>query len=293
MEFTAYLKTKHRYSESTLHEKEKQVKNWKKYCGKNQSFDRITTAELLKIVEIRKKKYTAQTLNNQLQTLEQYFYFLLEKGTRKDHPLKNFRIKTNKKPLIKGLLTEEELHQIYENYSSKGHLGGQFDVYRQRNKIILGLMIYQGLNSGSIEKLEVQDIDLQKGIVNVPKTTDFKLNARTLPLEAVQILELNTYLTETRNSLLQLIKTHPENPKLIPNGDKTRFSRFSQSIRRQTGLEQLQTLRNSRITIWLKYHNLREVQYKAGYKSLLSLEKFRRDELESLKQAVEKYHPLG
>lgn len=292
MNFREYLKTQKRYSENTLNEKEKQLQNWKNYCGKNQNFETITTTELLKIVELQKRKYQSQTLNNQLLTIEQYFFYLIEKGIRKEHPLKNFRIKTEKKPLIKGLLTEEELNKMYENYPTKGHYGGQFDVYKQRNKVILGLMIYQGLSSGSIAQIELKDIDLEKGSIFIAERLKTRLNPRNLPLEAVQIMELNNYLTLTRNQLLELIKTDSGTKKLIPLGNNTKFSSITKNIKKQTELQDIQQLRNSRIALWLKQHNVRVVQYKSGYRRLLSLEQFKQDELESLKQAVAKYHPF-
>lgn len=292
MTFKEYLKTQKRYSENTLNEKEKQLQNWQKYCRKNQSFETITTTELLKIVELQKRNYQPQTLNNQLLTIEQYFFYLIEKGIRKEHPLKNFRIKTDKKPLIKGLLTEEELNNLYEGYPTKGHYGGRFDVYKQRNKVILGLMVYQGLSSGSIAQIQLKDIHLEKGSIYISEHLQTRLNPRNLPLEAVQIMELNTYLTQTRNQLLELIKTDKETTKLIPLGKHTKFSSITKNIKKQTDLKELQQLRNSRIALWLKQYNLRMVQYKSGYKRLLSLEQFKQDELESLKQAVAKYHPF-
>lgn len=292
MTFKEYLKTQKRYSENTLNEKERQLQNWQKYCGTNQSFETITTTELLKIVELQKRNYQPQTLNNQLLTIEQYFFYLIEKGIRKEHPLKNFRIKTDKKPLIKGLLTEEELHKIYENYPTKGHYGGRFDVYKQRNKVILGLMVYQGLSSGSIAQIQLKDIHLEKGSIYISEHLQTRLNPRNLPLEAVQIMELNNYLTQTRNQLLELVKTDKETTKLIPLGNHTKFSSITKNIKKQTDLKELQQLRNSRIALWLKQYNLRVVQYKSGYKRLLSLEQFKQDELESLKQAVAKYHPF-
>jgi site-specific recombinase XerD len=292
MNFKEYLKTQKRYSENTLNEKEKQLQNWQQYCGTNQSFETITTTELLKIVELQKRKYQPQTLNNQLLTIEQYFFYLIDKGIRKEHPLKNFRIKTEKKPLIKGLLTEEELNTIYENYPTKGHYGGQFDVYKQRNKVILGLMVYQGLSSGSIAQIELKDLHLKKGSIYIAERLKTRLNPRNLPLEAVQIIELNTYLTQTRNQLLVLIKTDSGATKLIPLGNKTKFSSITKNIKKQTELQDIQQLRNSRIALWLKQHNVRVVQYKSGYRRLLSLEQFKQDELESLKQAVAKYHPF-
>jgi integrase/recombinase XerD len=293
MDFTGYLKRKYNYAERTLQEKADQLGNWKDLCLQSQKLEKLTAKELLILIEILKKKYKIQTLNNHLKTLEQYYNYLVETKKRKIHPLKNFRIKQDSKPLLQSLFTEKELTEIYNNYTAKGHYSGQFDVYKQRNKVILGLMIYQGADSGTLEKLQTRDIDLQAGKIKIPRASDYKLNARTLTLESSQILELHTYLTQTRKKLLKLVKSEKSTKKLFPKSSKTNFSGITQAIKRQTALENVLQLRYSRITIWKKQYNLRETQYKAGYKSLLSLEKFNQEELEELKQAVEKYHPIG
>lgn len=116
-------------------------------------------------------------------------------------------------------------------------------------------------------------------------------------------MALNSYVTETRPKLLALVKAKNENQDIFPQSENTRFSSITKSIfkklsaaksRENAGSEitSIHQLRISRIALWLKRYNLREVQYKAGYKSLQSLEPFNRDELEKLKEAVEKYHPF-
>ncbi len=171
-EFLKYLKDNYHYTESTLVEKEKQVLLWKNLCSGKQNFDKISTAELLKIVELQQKKYTLITVNNQLRTIEQYFEYLQLTEKRKDLPLKNFRIKTPKRNLITGFLTEEELQNIEKEFRAKKYKKGQFGLFGKRNQVILGLMIYQGLSSGCLRELKVKDIDLEKGIIRVPEATE-------------------------------------------------------------------------------------------------------------------------
>lgn len=287
--FLHYLKEHYHYAERTLIEKEKQVLLWKKWCSAKQSFDKINTSELLKIVELQKKKYQLNTINNQLKTIEQYFEYLQFTGKRKDHPLKNFRIKTPKKALITGFLTEEELQNIEKDFRDRTYKKGQFGLFGKRNQIILGLIVYQALNTGSLRELQVKDIDLEKGIIKVPQATENRLKERILPLEASQILELYKYLNETRIELLQISKTVKETEKLFIVSEKTRFSSIASEIRKQINIPSLQQIRNSRINLWLKQYNLREVQYKAGFRYLRSLEYFNQTELENLKQELEKY----
>ncbi|PRA91388.1 hypothetical protein CQ046_23295 [Chryseobacterium sp. MYb7] len=288
-EFLHYLKENYHYTESTITEKEKQVLLWENLCSRKQNFDKLNTAELLKIVELLQKKYALITVNNQIRTIEQYLDYLQLKGKRKDHPLKNFRIKIPKRPLITGFLTEEELQNIEKEFREKKYKKGQFELYGKRNQLILGLMIYQALNTGSLRELKVKGIDLEKGLIKVPEATENRLKERILPLEASQILELYKYITETRPELLQISKTVKETDKLFIIGENTKFSSITKQIRKQINVPSLQQIRNSRINLWLKQYNLREVQYKAGFRYLRSLEYFNQTELENLKQEIEKY----
>jgi len=287
--FLQYLKDNYHYAEKTLEEKERQVLLWKNSCSGKQNFDKIGTTELLKIAALQQKKYTLVTVNNQLRTIEQYFEYLQLTGKRKDHPLNNFRIKTPKRALITGFLSEEELQNTEKEFRQKKYKKGQFELYGKRNKIILSLIIYQGLSSGCLRALKVKDIDLKKGIVRVPEATENRLKERVLPLEASQILELYQYITETRSELLQISKTVKESEKLFITSEKTKFSSITKQIRKQINIESLQLIRNSRINLWLKQYNLREVQYKSGFRYLRSLEYFNQTELENLKQEIEKY----
>ena len=55
----------------------------------------------------------------------------------------------------------------------------------------------------------------------------------------------------------------------------------------------VQQLRASRIILWLKQYNIRQVQYYAGIKYLSSMEKYKQQEMDSLREELEKYFPLG
>jgi integrase/recombinase XerD len=52
-------------------------------------------------------------------------------------------------------------------------------------------------------------------------------------------------------------------------------------------------IRQSVITHWLKMYDIREVQYMAGHKRISSTEWSQVGQLEDLKVAIDKYHPLG
>ena len=68
-----------------------------------------------------------------------------------------------------------------------------------RNKVLISLMIYQGLTSDELIRLEVKNIDLDSGKLYVKASS--KLERRTLPLDGSQILLLERYINETRLKL--------------------------------------------------------------------------------------------
>lgn len=291
-EFKTYLKTRYDYTEASLELKINQIGLWEKHLTNYQTLESIDFKELLKIIEILSKRYKVSTLNNLINTLKTYFYFLIEIEKRENNPLENFKIKSNKPLLLQGFLTEEELYFIYDNYPEKAK--GKNSLYLKRNKIILGLMIFQGLSTGDLEVLQITDIDLKKAQISVPKATVRKGNPRVLPLEASQILAINDYLNCTRDKLIEQLKADENILDLFPKRDKSRMKDIVKTIKpdieKYFKINTLNQFRISRITLWLKQYNAREVQYKSGYKYLSSLEKYHLNELESLKEAVNKYH---
>ena len=58
-------------------------------------------------------------------------------------------------------------------------------------------------------------------------------------------------------------------------------------------VKSIDQLRGSRIAIWLKNHNLRQVQHKAGHRYVSSTERYQMQYLEDLQKDLVKYHPRG
>jgi integrase len=293
MTFKEYLQSQYHYSDRTLQEKEKHILSWQKRCSKYQKLAQLTQKELFKIIALKQKIYKPTTINYLLKTLEQYYYYLLKIGAIETHPLKEFRIKTPKNPILKDFLREEELTNIYQKMPLKGHYSGQFDHFAHRKRVIVGLLVYQGLTTADLGKIALKDIDLEKGTIEIIQANNYKFNSRKLSLSPNQILELHHYITQTRGKIVQLLK-QTDNQKLFPFSHKSEVKSLVKGIKNTINkyykINDLHQIRYSRIALWLKVYNPREVQYRAGYKSLLSLEKFQQDQLENLKQAVAKHH---
>lgn len=149
---------------------------------------------------------------------------------------------------------------------------------QKRNKAILGLVIYQGLQEREIFNLETSDINIEKGTLTIRASG--RSNARVLKLKASQILLMQQY----KSGILTRVKQ--QNIKSITNQLssylKKRYSKFKNLLH----------LRTSVTSHWTEEKNIREVQYMAGHKNLVSTEVYRQVNLKDLKKALDEYHPL-
>jgi integrase/recombinase XerD len=195
------------------------------------------------------------------------------------------------------LLTEAELLDLYQEYQTPVSNRG---YYKYSNKLILGFLIFQGLDRHDILKLELSDLDLEKGKLYVPGGARIK-NSRTLLLEAHQIYPLHSYITQYRGIGKNGIKSKSASQKLFhPNCDNEhrlneQCSVLTQTIKKQfpkLAYKSLSQLKHSRISIWITQYGLRKAQYLSGYKGVDGIERYRNQDMNDLTQQIEKFHPL-
>ena len=67
-------------------------------------------------------------------------------------------------------------------------------MLHQRNVVILDLLIWQGIHTGELQKMETGHINLKAGTVYIPLTR--RRNNCPLPLSFMQVLPMNRYLEE-------------------------------------------------------------------------------------------------
>ena len=224
-----------------------------------------------------------RSLAHKLQSIRKYFDFM----NIKPNPTLHLQIKGMTKHIPTGLLNQEQLHKLYENYPDK-------TLTQQRNKVMLGLLIYQGISSGELLQLQCEDVDLQREQIQIPSSR--RSAPRLLALQPQQIPLIKTYIQSTRTALLQV-----ESNYLIVNSghshklNKTRNT-FDDLIRqlkkRHPSFRNAHQIRSSRIVLWLKAHDLRQVQYMAGHRYISATEKYQLQRVEDLQKQLSKYHPL-
>ena len=159
--------------------------------------------------------------------------------------------------------------------------------------MIVGLMVYQGLNTTELIHLELEDLQLYKGKIYIKSGT--RSNSRTLELKSWQVIELLDYVKEIREEIKA--RKNIESERLfIPNNERlgSTIQSILKKLRRiNNKVVNGNQIRASVITNWLKQYNLREVQVLAGHRYISSTERYLQDDLESLHEIVNNFHPIS
>ena len=251
--------------------------------------EQVTYNNLLGYIQkLQAQNLHKRTINDTLTTIRHYYNMLQSNNQVTSNPAETLQIKNTIKNVPHNLLKWEELETIYKTFESSGVTG-------KRNKAMLGLMIYQGIHTGELTAIEVNDVKLEDGNVYIPQTG--RSNSRTLSLESFQILQLQKYITTIRPVILAL--SEKTSDKLFistgtGNGLNNSFARLLKQIRKQNpSVKDFKQIRASIITLWLKKHNIRQVQYMTGHRYISSTEHYRTDTLETLQELIEELHPLN
>ncbi len=215
MKFSQYLQDQS-YSTSTVKEYVRKVQLFIGWTTENGiDAEQINYGRLMEYVNhLQNKKNQSATINNELSALKTYFQYLIYEGIRIDNPAEGLVIKGGKKKVLHNLLDSDELEDLYYSFDTKSIERVDFKVAAQRNKIMVGLMVYQGLNTTDLKALEINHAQPYKGKIEVPGTR--RSNARTLELKPWQVIELMEYINEVRPQIAKQRKERNEN-LFIPN----------------------------------------------------------------------------
>ncbi len=298
MKYEDYLE-QNNYSKTTIEHYLKRIEEftaWSKKYGCNPSeIDYKTCLKYIKYLQ--QKRIQVRTINNNIVTLRNYFDYLIETNKRAENPIEEVSVKGTVKRVLHNLLDADELEDLYYSYETENfnkYTNHKTQLTAKRNKIITGLIVYQGLNTTNLKSLLLEHLELYKGKIYVPSTR--RNNSRTMELKSWQVLDLLEYINEIRPEIAKHNKIHNEQ-LLIPQ------NHFSDLLQRKIIQKQLKkinhkvttvnNLRASVIVNWLKQYNIRKVQYLSGHKYISSTESYKQNNLESLHEAVNEFHPLS
>lgn len=270
------------------------IKQYLKWKGEKEAEKAVYPEIVDYIGMLRTQGMHPKTVRNHLYSIKMYYQWLVDIGKRNDHPCRDLYLKDkiNRAIPVEALYTKAELDQLLHTYKAK------LPLTRNRDKIVLSLLVCQAITVFEIIHIKVSDLDLKNGTIHLagcPKTME-----RTLPLKAEQILLLNDYLNRTRQLLLKNNKnpTKADNETLILSSRGNQMKPISISSMFKDPMENghkitPQKIRQSVIVHLLKSgQDLRVIQAFTGHKRVSSVEEYRQTGLEELKSAVERLHPL-
>ena len=282
------------YADTTIENYIKQAQLFIKWCNRNHTTAiEIDYKDCLKYIKyLQRKGTTKKTVNHRLGRVKVYLNYLVEENYKSENPIESTNIKGVKRIVNYNLLEADELEDLYYSYETDKYQEDYHKYTLKRAKVIIGLMVYQGLNTTDLGNLRIEDLQLNKGKIYVPSTR--RSNARELELKPWQIMEFMEYANEVRPTIQNKLQNHSE--QLFPTN--ARFNSIVYHINKKLKkynqkVQDIKQIRASVITNWLGQYNLRKVQYLAGHRYISSTERYLQDDLENLHEIVNNFHPIS
>jgi integrase/recombinase XerD len=285
MTFDEYLQSK-RYSPQTIASYCKGEAHLAAWLRQEQiSGEEATYTDVLAFMRhLQDKGRSKRTVHSLLNIVRHYFTWLIAEGRREDNPAAGVYVRGIIRKLPGNLLSVDELEELYRCYQL------QLNVDPAK-KLMLGLLIYQGLQTEEFMRLEAAHIQLKEGKIFIRGTS--YSNERWLPLQAHQVVEWQQYLQANRFKE-GIFLARPMRKDASARNISNRMQHMIVQLRRlNPKVINANQLRNSVITFWLQRYNLRQVQYMAGHKYVSSTERYQRLNKDDLQSELQKHHPMG
>ncbi len=244
----------------------------------------ITIREFL--AYLTAQNYTKSTTARKLATLRSFYKFMIRKGELSVNPLSTIRTPKQERRLPKCL----DLEQVQKLLDAPG----EGDILCLRDKAMLEVLYSSGIRVSELVDLEVQDIDLQEGVLRIRGKGR---KDRLTPIGSQAIAALKRYFTERQSDpKMNTQFTH----KVFLNKHGETLS--TRSVRRKldkylsiAGLDpgiSPHTLRHSFATHLLNNGaDLRSVQELLGHQSLSTTQVYTHLTTKRMKEVYDGAHP--
>lgn len=282
MTFTDYLTQTKQYSPITVKAYTRYVANFAAYLeSEGITPEKLVYKDLIAFIGHRQQQgYGKPYINHQLNAVKHWLDWLVEEKRLDYNVGSGLFIRGRHQPVPSGLLSGEELRYVYESYQIKTHNKQHYPLM-VRNKVMVGLMVFQGLLPDEMRKLKVSDLDMKKATIAVPSSR--RSDARTLALEAVQLYDIHRYISESGVS----------DALFVGNVFNQVFWLFKHLRKIHPLAKNALVLKMSLMTQLLETKDVRVVQAFAGHRYVSSTERYQTSHLESLQHDLERFHPLG
>lgn len=295
--FEAYLRSRAYTRSSIITQMRIFGHYWSWIEKQNMELEQVSYNDLLLYMKDQQKKgVTQSTVRSYLGVVKHFYDYLIRENRINTNPAADIAVKGVKRRMLYHILEPHELHHMCHHYPEQTSKD-------KRNKVMLGLLVYQGIKTEELGKLEVKDVKLKEGRIRIPAA--FSSNSREMQLESHQVMDMYDYVLKARG---EIINTKPDrrtqariDMERLFIGEGGRCFSISgfvhQTLKKVKPLNptvlNAKQIRSSVITKWLKMYNLREVQYMAGHRYVSSTEQYLQNDMEGLKKEIDKFHPLN
>jgi len=296
MDYREYLEHKD-FSKSSIKSYQITVNRFNVWVKKQKlTISELTYNDVMAYINhLKSKRNKQRTIQLEIGKLKHYINYQKLEGNITTISITQLKIQGVKRQSLYDVLKPEELEYIYQSYPSENHNLQEIPLtsIEKRNRIIIGLLIYQGVNTTDLANLRIEHIHLSRGTIEIPAT--IKSNTRTLKLEPHQAIELQHYILVEREQLLKGANKSTEQLIFsLGTGNKIYnllFKLMEHLKKEHSEIKSAKQIRASVITNWLKVHNLRETQYRAGHRFVSSTESYKINDIESLQNDILEFSP--
>jgi integrase/recombinase XerD len=281
--FNEYLTSK-KLSANTVHTYSKAIEKFTSWCEADGTDpEGFGYNDVLAFIQaMRDHGSTVKAVHGVLNVLRHYGRFLVADSKRTDNPAEGIFMQGVARKLPANLLDSEAMEALYKNYALQLHVDAG-------KKMMLGLLVFQGLRTEEIKRVQRKDLQLGEGKIFIRGTK--RTNERWLSLQAVQIPVIQSHLQTIKAKAGPILQQENNGQKSEQNVVNQIAWIFKQLKQLNPSVTNAKQIRGSVITEWLRKYPLREVQYMAGHKYVSSTERYQVSGLEDLQQAINEHHP--
>jgi site-specific recombinase XerD len=258
---------------------------------------------------LQRRELTNATRRIHLLVLRKFFAWRVSVGAREGNPAEHLKMRGVERNKVHTILSIQELEALHAGYAievagseeastgkgcrTKASWASTSKVLRERNRVMIGLLVHQGMTTTEIAALNVQDLRLKEGLLDV----------QAMKFSKARTLELKAYVMRVRAELMKfhrageqaLFLNAPRAGKHEAKGDSLQvWKRLSEELRKQNPrFQDVNQVRASVITHWLGKHGLRQVQYMAGHRFISSTERYQVGQIADLQSDIDRFHPAG
>ena len=234
--------------------------------------------------DLRNNGYAISTMRERIVAISHYYRHI----RRTINPALLVKTEKQERRLPKGLIDEDLLLEMYLGVLPKS-------LTQQRNKCMLGFLIFQAVKRSELELLELEHIDFTNNRVLISGST--VTNDRYISIHPAQKRDLEEYVYQLRDQLV-IEANYKKTSKLFFSLGVSSYIGNSLNLMIKDILlaypyfRTLTQVRESRITIWVKKYGIRKAQYLSGIRYASSVLRYKRSNTEQLKQKIAIIHPM-